>query len=545
MGNAEGSDTVSAGITRRDVLRGAAGVAAAGGVSGVLAACGSSSSSSSGDSVGTSGAASVSGGEATGAPVRGGTLNFGAQGQSSSDTIEAQNPISNADFVRTYQLYSPLVRIGSDFDFEYDLAEEIIPNKDATEWVIKVRPGVTFHNGKDLSAKDVLFTFNRMRAEEFGGNTIMAPLDLKRAKVMDAHTLKLPCSQPFSNFVEAMCSSPYFMMVPEGYDPAKPVGTGPFKYKSFTPGQQSDFVRFDDYWEKGLPYLDGVVTQDFADEQSQINALLSGSIDLTNLLSGQSVKTLEGGGATVVVSTGGTADLFDIRCDKPPFNDVRVRTAMREAVDREQMNQLVFEGKGLMGNDLFGYGDPAYNSALPQREGDPEKAKSLLKQAGYSDGLDVQLTTTGLSQGTLALSQVLAQQAKTAGFNVELRELTLTNFFDGYLTYDFNCDYINAGFVLGFAPLNALPTAPFNAAKWKSAKFAKLYAEATATTDKQRQTELVHAMQQIEYSEGGYLIPVLAPLIDAHTGKVGGVPALTKAQWPCNNYNFRSMWLAS
>ncbi len=453
--------------------------------------------------------------------------------------------MTNADFARLYQLYSPLVRLDKNFGIEMDLAEEITPNKDATAWTIRTRKGVSFHNGKDFGAKDVLYSFNRMRAEEFSGSAIMAPLNLKAAKVLDQHTVEIPCSQPFSNFLEAMVSSPYFMMVPEGYDPKNPVGTGPFKYKSFTPGQQSEFVRFPDYWEKGLPYLDAVVTQDFADEQSQINALLGKSIDLTNLLSGQSINTLEGSGASVVVSTGGTFNVFTMRVDQPPFDDVRVRTAFKLLVDREQMNEVVFAGKGVVGNDICGYGDPAYNSALPQREQDIERAKSLLKQAGHGSGLSVQLITTNLSQGMVAQAQVLAQQASSAGVNIQLRELTLTNFFNDYLNYTFSQDYNYAGYVLGEAPLLLLGTAPYNETHWNDPKYNKLYKEATATTDKKRQTEIIHALQQVEYSESGWILPVFAPLIDAHSGNVGGVPALTKAQFPCANYGFGSMWLAS
>jgi peptide/nickel transport system substrate-binding protein len=545
MGFTDGSTDPGAGLTRRSVMRGAAGIAVAGGLGSILAACGGASSSAAGGGGSTGAGASVSGTEPTGAPQRGGTLRFGSQGLSSTDTLEGQNPVTNADFSRLFQLYSPLARLDKNFGIEMDLAEEITPNKDATAWTIRTRKGVTFHDGKDFGAKDVLFSFNRMRAEEFSGNAIMAPLDLKAAKIKDEHTIEIPCTQPFANFVEAMVSSPYFMMVPENYDPKNPVGTGPFKYKSFTPGQQSEFVRFPDYYEKGLPYLDAVVTQDFADEQSQINALLGDSIDLTNLLSGQSINTLEGSGASVVVSTGGTFNVFTMRVDQSPFDDVRVRTAMKLLVDREQMNQVVFAGKGIVGNDICGYGDPAYNSGLPQREQDIEQAKSLLSAAGHGSGLSVQLITTNLSQGMTAQAQVLAQQASAAGVNVQLRELTLTNFFNDYLNYTFSQDYNYAGYVLGEAPLLLLGTAPYNETHWNDAKYNKLYKEATATTDKTRQTEIIHELQQVEYSESGWILPVFAPLIDAHSGKVGGVPALTKAQFPCANYGFRSMWLGS
>ncbi len=528
-------------LTRRDLLiKGATAAAMASSAGVLLEACGSGGKSSGSSAVATSSAAEPAGG-----PRRGGILNFGSQGLSSTDTLEGQNPVTNADFARLYQLYSPLVRVDNNFGVEYDLAQEITPNTNATEWTIRLKPGITFHNGKSLTAKDVLFSFNRMRKEKFSGATILEPLNLPAAKVVDEHTLKIPCHRPFSNFIEAMISSPYFMMVPEGYDPKNPVGTGPFKFESFTPGKSSSFTRFENYWRTGLPYLDGVVTTDFADEQSQINALLGGSIDLTNLLSGQSIGTLEAGGVDVVVSTGGTFNVFTMRVDQAPFTDPRVREAFKLMVDRKKMNEVVYAGKGLVGNDICGFGDPAYNSALPQREQDLEKAKSLLKAAGHGSGLSVQLITTPLSQGMTAEAQVLAQQAKAAGVNVSLRELTLTNFFNGYLKYTFSQDYNYAGFVLGEAPLLLLGTAPYNETKWKDATYEKLYKEATSTNDKAKQLELVHEMQKREYENDGWILPVYTPNIDAKSKKVGGVPALTKSQFPIANYGFGSMWLAA
>lgn len=541
----EGQGTEKGNWTRRDLLaRGATAAVAATGAGLLLEACGGGSSSSSGASS-RAGASATPGAEPAGGPKRGGVLKFGSQGLSSTDTLEGQNPVTNADFARLYQLYSPLVRVDNNFGIEYDLAEAITPNANATEWTIRTRPGVTFHNGKSFTSKDVLFSFERMRKEKFSGAEILSPLNLTAAKVVDENTLTIPCHIPFSNFIEAMVSSPYFMMVPEGYDPKNPVGTGPFKYESFTPGQQSTFTRFADYWQTGLPYLDGVVTTDFADEQSQINALLGGSVDLTNLLSGQSIGTLESGGADVVVSTGGTFNVFTMRVDQEPFTDRRVREAFKLMVNRKKMNEVVYAGKGLVGNDICGYGDPAYNSALPQREQDIEKAKSLLKAAGHGSGLSVQLVTTALSQGMTAEAQVFAQQAKAAGVNVSLRELTLTNFFNGYLKYTFSQDYNYAGFVLGEAPLLLLGTAPYNETKWKDPVYEKLYKEATATTDPTKQRDLVHAMQQREYAEDGWILPVYTPNIDAKSKNVGGVPALTKSQFPIANYGFRSMWLAS
>ena len=205
-------------------------------------------------------------------------------GGTPDDTLEADAAYNFPQVMRNFALYNGLVALDASGEgISNVLAEEITSNDDATSWTIRLKPDITFHNGKPLTAKDVLFTFNRIADPKLllSGFTAVAPMDLKNAKVVDAVTLELPMKTPYATFIDQICNNYYFGIVPEGYDPAKPIGTGPFKFDSFTPGEQSVFVRNPDYFKTDLPYLDELTIIDsFADATAALNALKSGTVDV-------------------------------------------------------------------------------------------------------------------------------------------------------------------------------------------------------------------------------------------------------------------------
>ncbi|HET9071693.1 MAG TPA: ABC transporter substrate-binding protein [Acidimicrobiales bacterium] len=527
-------------VSRRTFLRGVSAGAAALGAGVLLDACGSAKATS--PASGPSGS-TASGTATTAAPKRGGRLTAGLTGGSSSDTLDAQQGVNNVDFSRLLQLYNPLVAYNSQVQPTLALAEEFTPNSTATQWTVRVKKGVTFHDGKPFTADDVLFSITRVVKGKLPGSSMLPALDLASMKKLDTYTVLLPFHTPYASVMEAMAGYSYYLnMVPVGYDPKHPVGTGPFKYKSFTPGVQSVFVRNPDYWEHGLPYLDEVVVVDYADANSQLNALQSGQADVINLLSADVMGTVESSGAKVVVSPAGGFTPFTMRVDQAPFNDVRVRQAFRLIANRPQMNAVVFEGRGLLGNDIFSIYDPEYDRGIAQREQDIAQARSLLKSAGQ-EGLTVQLVTSDIAQGTLGVAQVFAQQAAAANVKVNLRQVNVTEFYgSNYLKWTFAQDYWYFSDYLPQVGQATLPTSPFNETHFDNARYNALYQEAVATLDKAKQAEITHEMQHIDWTEGGYIIPYFPPVIDGHAAKVQGVlPGKTGLS--LNSYGFKSMWL--
>jgi peptide/nickel transport system substrate-binding protein len=518
-----------AGETRRDFIKTTAGALAVAGGLDALAGWGDSIAS----------AAST----ASGRPKKGGTLRAAFSSGSATDTLDGDNVTSYMDFARNYQLYDSLYAFDANGIPQPQLAEEAIPNKDATVWTFRLRPGVTWHNGKELDAEDVVFTFQRIVAPKhpLGPAPFLAAMDVKNLKAVDKHTVRIPFHVPFSSFVGILPTYTFFI-VPKGFDPKHPVGTGPWKFKSFTPGQQSTFVRNENYWD-GPPYLDTLIITDFADEGSQINALLSGQADVIDLLSASGMKSVTSGGGRVQVGKGGSIVPFSMRADVAPFNDVRVRQAMRLIVDRPQMLDLVYGGHGIIGNDIFSYFDPFYDHGLPQRRQDIAQAKSLLKRAGH-ENLTTTLVTGPIGQGAVQAAQVLAQQAKAAGVTINIQQLTTTAFYGpNYLKWVFLNDSWGYYPFFPMVAASSVKVAPYNETHFNDSAFNRLYAAAQATTDRAKQAELAREMQMIYYDRGPYIIPFFSPTIDGFAKNVMGITS-GKTGVPFNDFNFKKVWLA-
>ena len=525
--------------TRREFLQYSLGAVAAVGAGSVLEACGSSTAPTANSS--PSGAGSK--------PKRGGTLRAGLSGGGSSDTLDGDACVENVDFARAPQLYNEVIEGDLDDIAKLSLAEEISSNKNATEWTIRLKKGITFHDGKPLTSEDVLFTMQRIVSKNFSGALGLAPVDLKNVKLVDSLTLTIPCHTPYSTFPFAMTNAGEQSIVPTNYNPKKPVGTGPFMYKSFTPGQQSVFVKNPNYWEDGadgkpLPYLDEVVITDYSDETSQVNALISGTVDCIDLLSYSSIAPLQNGGMSHLVSKGGGWVPFTMRVDVAPFNEVDVRQAFRLLVDRPQMLEHVFGGFGTIGNDIFGIEDPEYDHSIPQRVQDIAQAKFLLNKHHLLP-LKVTCITGPIHQGAVEAATVFAQQASAANVTVALQQTTVTEYYgSNYLKWVFAQDWWGSDYYLPQVSFATLPHATWNETHFSDPHYTSLYQQALATTDKAKQTEIVHEMCMIDYTQGGYIIPFFAPTIDCYSPKlVGPLPAKTGTS--LSNYWFKNFWFKS
>ena len=501
----------------------------------LISACGGSASTAASSSA------------ATGTPVRGGKLRVAITGGGSSDSLNPLTPVNNTDYARVRALFDQLVLTSSAALPTLQLAQELTPNRDYTEWTLRLRRGVTFHDGKEATADDLLYTLKAIFNPKAPTNATgpLKAVNMAGVTKRDRYTLTIPLHTP-SAILDQTLAATGVPLMPVGFDVKHPVGTGPFKYASFTPGQQSVFTRFPDYWAAPQPYADELIITDYTDETSQINALVSGQADLANGLSVAGAGEAGGGGAKVVYSPGGGWNPFTMRTDVAPFSDVRVRQAMRLIVDRPQMRSLVFGGHGVLASDVFGIWAPEYDHSLPQRQQDIQQAKSLLKAAGRSD-LRVQLVTGNIAQGIVSMAQLFATQAKSAGVTVSLNQVTPTSFYgQSYLKWVFAQDYWYYNYYLGQVSTATLPSSPFNETHFNNPTYTSLYAQAIRQGDLAKRAEIAHEMQKIDYDEGGYIIPLFVPVIDAYAPKVHGAavePSKVGASF--NDWDFQSLWFKS
>jgi peptide/nickel transport system substrate-binding protein len=474
----------------------------------------------------------------------GGNLRAGLTGGSAADTTDPHKAVTDLDISRVQTLYEPLVALDIQAkNVQYLLAEQITPrNSSLTDWVIRLRPGITFHDGKPLTAGDVLASFRRISSLAAPGKIFMGPVDLSATAKLDTRTVAVKLTTPVADYAGQLAAAPFDLLIaPAGYtSSSRPNGTGPFKFKSFTPGQQSIFTRNPHYWQPGLPYADSLTITDFPDTISLADALITGQVHAAGTLDPPQVPTLDTvPGITVVVSKAGSIIPFTMRTDQAPFTDVRVRQAMRLLVDRPQLIDSALGGHGTLAYDVFSPFDRDFNTSLV-RHADIGQARHLLKQAGRED-LKVTLVTSPVLSGVVAMATVLAEQARAAGVTITLKTVPPGTFFGpDYLNWAFAQDYYSYFPYLAQAAQSMLPASPYNETHNDNPRYTRLYHQAQATPDAGLRREILHAMQQIDFTEGGYIIPAFTDTLDAYADTITGYAPARLGQ-PLMNYGFQHL----
>jgi peptide/nickel transport system substrate-binding protein len=517
-------------ITRRQLLVGIGMLAAGMSMASVLAACGTSPST----------------GGTSATPKRGGNFRLGVTGGGAKDIIDGQNIVTKPDQARLVAGFETLLVYDENYNLTNDGLAESVTQDQPDQWTIRVKQGITFHDGKTLSADDVIYSLQRMLDPKQGlfGTGGLGSIDPNNISKLDSRTVRLKLKQADSTIGEQM-GQYYNGMVPVGYTRAgTQIGTGPFKVQSFSPGQQSVHVRNPNYWRSGQPYFDQVTIIDFPDPAAQVNALLAGQIDaITDIPFGQVSVVKAHSGLLVLESPGGGWLPLCMAIDMEPFTDNRVRQAFRLMVDRQAVVTQVLSGHGRIANDLYAPFDEGYASSLPQRHQDFAQAKSLLKAAG-KDGMTVDLHTTDGAAGMVDVANVFAQQAKGAGITVNVHNDP--NYYgDQYLKLAFSVDFWGTRNYLPQVANGSIPTAPYNECHWPPAgsNYLSLYQSALAEVDKTKRIALKRQMQQLEYDQGGYIIPFFNNLVDAYSTKVSGFqPSKGTLNLDSFGHGFRTIW---
>ena len=538
-------------LTRRQLILGGSAVMVAG-----LTACGSdsktggsstattaaptatttgaSTGSTSGTTAATTGASTATTtGETTattaaaGDVKTGGTFKLGVVG-GTNDIIDGQYIVAKPDQARLVAGWETLVTYNDKFEISYDegLAESV-EAKAADTYIIKLRDGIEFHNGKSLSADDLVYSFQRLIDKDLGlAPALQAYLEPSGITKLDNLSVQIKLTQGVVTFLDSIAGYA-FGIVPEGYkrEDAVQVGTGPFVLKSFTPGSESVHEKFANYWKEGKPYLDAVNIIDYADATALVNALLSGQIDAACDVPFAQVSTVESdSNYKILESQAGSFLPITMAVDQAPFDDVRVRQAFRLIVDREEMVERVLSGYGRIANDLYSPFDAGYASDLPQRVQDIEGAKALLKEAGQ-ENLSIDLFAPNDTAGLAEMANVFADQAKKAGVTVNVKVLGSEYWGDEYCKRTFATSFWGTRPYLNQVAAGSLHDASYPETHWPPAgsKFADEYKEALATVDTEARYKIMHAMQEEEYNEGGNIIAFFNSLLDAYSSSVQGL----------------------
>jgi peptide/nickel transport system substrate-binding protein len=514
-------------ITRSRLLQGAAGAGLALGVGGLLPAFADAA---------VLGAADIK---------RGGTLRVGHAGAGKAETFNPGRGSSFIDTSRQYNLYDPLVRVNPDLTVAPGLALKWTPNKDSTVWEIALRPGVTFHNGKSLTADDVIYTLRSMGDPKHIGHFAVTNIRLGELKKINPLTVRVTLKSPNARLYDSFVNGNTVVIQNGEKNFAKPIGTGPFVFQSFTPGERSHCVRNANYWEHGKPYVDAWEDVSIDDPAARLNALLSGEIDaMSSLDYNQARAHKQSGDINVVDAPSPSVHVIYMAVDQGEFKDNRVREAFRYIPDRQALINGAIGGFGTLGNDLFGKGYPYFAGDLPVRKHDPERAKSLLKAAGVSN-LKVTLQTSDAVPGFVEAATLFAQQAKAAGVTVNVKKEPASAYFDTSLLYTklkFGQDFWAAGSLGAWYELAVLSSAVWNETHWRDKSYDKLIRKAQGAPTPTAASKLWRQVQKVQYDKGGYIIWGNVNIVDAAANYVKGI--VPSSFTGLGGWNYRSFWLA-
>jgi len=384
-----------------------------------LCACGGSKTAEgTSEAAGESSEAETSNTLSEGTPVPGGSVVYGMTQDLASLDPHVDTDAGTRDVV--FNLYEGLVKPTSDGGFIPAVASDYIISDDAKTYTFTLRDGITFHDGTPVTIEDVKYSIDRY-AEIQGESSAFSSL-VDSVEVQDDKTLVVNLKESYSEFLPMMTIA----IIPQSNeDPAgNPIGTGPFKYVSYTPGQNLELKKYDGYWQEGVPSLDSVEFKFIADVDTAFVELQAGTIDILKYLTSAQAETL-GDDYNIVQGSMNLVHAMYLNSAYEPLSKTEVRQALCYAVDRDAINNFIFGGKShIIGSHMI----PAMSKYYePEAETvysyDPEKAKELLADAGYADGFDLEITVPSSYSQHVDSAQIIADELSQVGINVTLNQV--------------------------------------------------------------------------------------------------------------------------
>ncbi|SDL05276.1 glutathione ABC transporter substrate-binding protein [Natronincola ferrireducens] len=321
------------------------------------------------------------------------------------------------------QIFENLVEQDEDMNVVPGLAEswDIV---DGNTYVFHLRKGVKFHNGEELTANDVMYTFKRAAASPHA-KSIMATIDVEECKVLDENTFEMKLSKPFGPILAHLAHNVLAIVnekaIVEAGDAAgqKPVGTGPYKFSKWATGDRIELTRNDEYWGEKAKIKD-IVIRTIPETASRTIELETGGIDVAiDVLPNDISRIEENPNTSISRSPDFSTNFIVLTCTQGPLQDVRVRQAINMAVNTDAIINVVYQGTGTKGSGPMSPTIWAHNSNIPQYEYNVEKAKQLLADAGYADGMKLSITTSDHQQ-RVDTCEMLQNQLKAVGIDLEI-----------------------------------------------------------------------------------------------------------------------------
>jgi peptide/nickel transport system substrate-binding protein len=407
-------DTNGSSITRRGLLCETAGLAA----------------------IGLAGLSLAGAQSASAAPKRGGTLKAAFSADPAGfDPVRGPSGMSH---VVIEQVYSTLMALDPDAKPYPELAESYEMASDGLQYTFKLRPGVKFHNGDDLTAEDVKFTFDRLRAKDSGYSYGAQVETIDGVDVVDPLTIRFRLTKSTGPFLVYM-AFPGSSIVPKklvesGHDlNAQPIGAGPFKFVSYEPRSAIKFERNPNYFQPGKPYFDAMEFRIISDVTALTSAVMSGEVNFSNEIPPKDWANVQTNADLKTLSLEGSRFYWLLpNNNSKPMDNPKVRQAIAFALDR----------KALVTGAFFGQATPILGGVIPQwnwayaglnyfKQGpDVAKAKTLLAEAGVPNGFETSMTIASSFPAMVAMAPIIQANLAAVGIKAKIGTMEIPRYWD-------------------------------------------------------------------------------------------------------------------
>ncbi|WP_110928356.1 ABC transporter substrate-binding protein [Bacillus massiliglaciei] len=372
----------------------------------------------------------------------GGVLIYGKGGDAVG--LDPATVTDGESFIVTEQIMDTLVNYEEDsMEITEGLAEKWEISDDNKTYTFHLRQGVKFHDGTDFNAEAVVKNFQRWAKSHdeakfayypsmFGGFEGDEGHVIKEVKATDENTVVFTLTRPQAPFLKNLAMSPFAIGSPTAFEKdaekftKEPVGTGPFKFKSWKQGDTIEVVKNEDYWREGYPKLDGVTFKVIKDNSARLNALIKGEIDLMDGLNPSDISKVKGDSDLQLIERPSmNVGYLGFNVEKEPFNNKEVRQAVSHLINKQEIIDTFFEGTADPAKNPIPPSISGFNDSIEDYDYDVEKAKELLKKAGYEDGFDMELWAMPVPRPYMPNGQKVAEaiqaSLKQVNINAEIK----------------------------------------------------------------------------------------------------------------------------